>query len=70
VTCQASDAILAALEANDQDIGVFCPPQRLPKTLRVTHQFEDVFTLIAPAGLSSELQKMSKAKSRMGLLKK
>lgn len=70
VTCQASDAILTALEANDQDIGVLCPPQRLPKTLRVTHRFEDTFTLIASAGLFAELQKMSKAKTRMESLKK
>ena len=29
VTCQPSDEILIALEANDQDIGVLCPPSRL-----------------------------------------
>src|SRR2546425_5411557 len=52
VTCQASDEILTALEANDQDIGVLCPPPRLPKTLRVTHRFDDAFTLVVPAGFS------------------
>src|SRR5947207_4476451 len=64
VTCQTSDEILTALEANDQDIGVICPPSRLPKTLRVTHRFDDSFALIVPAGLSPEVQKISKVKAR------
>jgi DNA-binding transcriptional LysR family regulator len=70
VTCQRSDEILTALETNEQDIGVLCPPARLPKTLRVTHRFEDAFTLIAPADFSSELEKISKTKSRIEFLKK
>src|SRR6266404_8251404 len=65
VTCQPSHEILTALEANDQDIGVLCPPPRLPKTLRVTHQFDDAFALIVSTELSSELHKISKAKARM-----
>ena len=69
VTCQPSDKILSALEANEQDIGVLCPPPRLPKTLRVTHRFKDAFALIAPADLSPELEKISKAKARMEWLK-
>jgi DNA-binding transcriptional LysR family regulator len=70
VTCQSSSEILAALEAHEQDIGVLCPPTRLPKTLKVTHRFEDAFTLIAPTTLSSELQKFTKTKARMEWLKK
>jgi len=70
VTCQPSNEILAALEANDQDIGVLCPPRRLPKTIRVTHRFEDAFTLVVSADLSPELQKIPKAKGRMEWLKK
>jgi DNA-binding transcriptional LysR family regulator len=69
VTCQPSDEILTALEANDQDIGVLCPPPRLPRTLRVTHRFADAFTLIAPAGLTPELAKITKAKARAEWLK-
>jgi DNA-binding transcriptional LysR family regulator len=69
VTCQPSNEILAALEANEQDIGVLCPPRRLPKTVRVTHRFEDAFTLVVSADLSTELQKIPKAKGRMEWLK-
>ena len=36
VTCQASDEVLTAVKANEQDVGVICPPKRLPKTLRVS----------------------------------
>lgn len=50
VACESSSTILAAIEANEQDVGVLCPPARLPKTLRVMHRFEDAFALIAPAG--------------------
>src|SRR5262249_58629599 len=45
VSHQPSNAILAALEANELDIGVLCPPRRLPRTIRITHNFEDAFTL-------------------------
>jgi DNA-binding transcriptional LysR family regulator len=69
VTCQASDQVLNALEANEQDIGVLCPPERLPKTLRVTHRFEDAFTLIVPAAYASQIEARSKTKARMEWLK-
>lgn len=70
VTCQSSSEILAALEAHEQDIGVLCPPMRLPKTVKVTHRFEDAFTLVVPTSLSSELQKIAKTKARVEWLKK
>ena len=40
--------ILAAVAANDLDLGVLTAPARLPKGLDVTHRFYDAFTLIAP----------------------
>ena len=49
VSCQPSSDLLSALERNDLDLGVLCPPKRLPKTLRITHRFDDAFTLITPA---------------------
>jgi DNA-binding transcriptional LysR family regulator len=70
VTCRSSSEILAALEAHEQDIGVLCPPTRLPKTLKVTHRFEDAFNLVVPTTLSPELQKITKTKARMEWLKK
>jgi DNA-binding transcriptional LysR family regulator len=70
VTCQSSDEILTALEANEQDIGVVCPPKRLPKTLRVTHRFRDDFTLIGPAEARLQIESLSKNKARMEWLKK
>jgi DNA-binding transcriptional LysR family regulator len=69
VACQPSSEILTALEAGEQDIGVLCPPRRLPKTLRVTHRFEDVFTVIIPAELASGIQTLSKPTARMDWLK-
>ncbi len=70
VACQSSNEILTAIEANEQDVGVFCPPKRLPKTLRVTHPFQDAFTLIAPAGFESQMAPLAKSKSRIEWLKK
>ncbi len=69
VTCQASSEILAAIETNEQDIGVLCPPPRLPRTLFVTHRFEDAFTLIAPAASESQIETLTKTKARMEWLK-
>jgi DNA-binding transcriptional LysR family regulator len=69
VTCQSSGEILAALEANEQDIGLLCPPSRLPKTLRVTHRFEDAFTLIVPKNAAPRSDALSRTKTRLAWLK-
>lgn len=70
VTYQPSNQILTALEANEQDIGVLCPPARLPRTLRVTHRFADAFSLVASVELASEAVRLSRAKARIEWLKK
>jgi len=64
VACQSSEEILSAIEANEQDIGVLCPPTRLPRTVRVTHRFSDDFVLISSAGSAPDIKVLSKAKSR------
>ncbi len=43
----SSSEILTALETNELDLGVLCPPPRLPNTVRITHRFADAFTPIA-----------------------
>ncbi len=48
VTQQTSNAILAAVEAKELDAGLLCPPPRLPRTLQITHRFQDEFTFIVP----------------------
>jgi DNA-binding transcriptional LysR family regulator len=53
VVAQRSTEILAALEANELDLGVLTSPPRLPRTLRVTHRFDDAFTLLAPRELAA-----------------
>lgn len=52
VAHQSSQDILRALENNELDIGVVCPPTRLPKTLKITHCFQDAFTLILPRNVA------------------
>lgn len=54
---ESGAAIIAALEANTVDVGVICPPARLPATLHITHRFDDAFTLIAPASIAATLPK-------------
>lgn len=61
VSYEASGEILSALEDNETDLGVVCPPTRLPDTLRVTHRFTDAFTLIAPADATGDFSSRSKA---------
>jgi DNA-binding transcriptional LysR family regulator len=65
VGCRASyersAEILSALEANELDLGVLCPPPRLPQTLRVTHRFDDAFTLLAPKELAAAFHALPKS---------
>jgi DNA-binding transcriptional LysR family regulator len=61
VSYQPSREILTALEANELDLGVICPPPRLPKTLGITHRFMDAFTLIAPVELAERFSALSKS---------
>ncbi|HXQ80314.1 MAG TPA: LysR family transcriptional regulator [Opitutaceae bacterium] len=56
VSYQASADIVSAVERNELDIGVLCPPLRMPRNLRVTHRFTDAFTLIGPATAAPELE--------------
>ena len=71
VTYQPSADILSALEANELDLGVLCPPPRLPKTLAVTHRFTDAFTLIASAESAECFQALPKSKAaRLAWLQK
>ncbi len=65
VSYRPSAEILSALEANELDLGVVCPPPRLPRTLAVTHRFRDDFTFIAPKSISATYLSASKsARSR------
>ena len=54
VRARRSSELLLELEADEHDIGVICPQNRLPRTVRVAHKFSDVFTLIGPEKLSAE----------------
>jgi DNA-binding transcriptional LysR family regulator len=62
VSYQPSAEILSALETNDLDLGVLCPPPRLPQTLCTTHRFTDAFTLIAPTELASQFAALPKSR--------
>lgn len=71
VAYQPSSDILTALETNELDLGVLCPPPRLPRTLTATHRFTDVFTIIASPETAEEFSKLPKSKpTRIDWLKK
>lgn len=63
VSYETSTALLSGLNANELDLGVLCPPKRLPETLRVTHRFADAFTLLVPENAFAEFSSLSKAKA-------
>ena len=63
VSYQASNEILSALEANELDVGVICPPPRLPRTVSITHRFTDAFTVIAPTEAATRFQALPKSKA-------
>lgn len=54
VSSLSSAEILSELEANTLDVGVLVPPRRLPRTVRVTHRFSDLFTLIGSAEAAAD----------------
>lgn len=60
VRYESGGDIMAALENNALDVGVICPPARPPATLRVTHRFDDAFTLIASAGAAVTFPKRAR----------
>lgn len=60
VSYQASSEIMSALEQNDLDVGVLCPPSRLPDSLKVTHRFQDVFTLVGSKALLEQRPKSTR----------
>ena len=55
VNHEASLTILRQLESDELDVGILCPPRRLPGNLAVTHRFRDNFTLIMPRGAPSNV---------------
>ena len=59
VSHQSSKDILSGLETNDLDLGVLCPPPRLPRTVRITHKFDDTFTMIAPTTIAQSYAALS-----------
>ncbi|HXC34824.1 MAG TPA: LysR family transcriptional regulator [Candidatus Acidoferrales bacterium] len=61
VSYQSGADILTAIEANELDLGILCPPTRLPQTVGVTHRFTDAFALIAPVELADQFQTLSKS---------
>ena len=56
VAYESSQSVLSRLDSFDLEVGVVCPPARLPKTLQVTHSFRDAFTLIAPDKVAKRFQ--------------
>ena len=59
VTHEASASILRQLESDELDLGILCPPKRLPGNLTVTHRFRDTFTLIMPRALPGGISEKS-----------
>jgi DNA-binding transcriptional LysR family regulator len=64
VSNRSSAEILSALESNELDLGVLCPPRRLPPTVRVTHRFKDAFVLIGSADAAEQFSAALQNKPR------
>lgn len=61
---QASRELFTKLEANELDLAILSPPRRLPASLRVTHRFEDAFTLIIPPDVAAPTPRLSRQPAR------
>jgi len=49
----AASALVEAVSACRLDVGVLCPPPRLPASVEITHRISDAFALIAPRGTAA-----------------
>jgi DNA-binding transcriptional LysR family regulator len=63
VRYESSASLLSLLETGELDLAVLCPPRRIPRTLTITHRFEDTFTLIASAEIAGECARRSRPKA-------
>jgi DNA-binding transcriptional LysR family regulator len=45
----SSSELISKVESGELDVGVLCPPGRLPSTFTVTHRMDDAFQLTTPA---------------------
>lgn len=71
VSYQSSPGILTALENNEIDMGVLCPPKHLSKAVTITHRFNDSFAMIAPTSTAAAFHHLPKSRnSRLAWLKK
>ena len=61
VAYESSQSVFSRLDSFDLEVGVVCPPARLPKTMQVTHSFRDAFTLIAPDKVAKRFQETQRA---------
>ncbi len=57
VSYQSSAELLSALEQQELDVGVLCPPSKMPESLVVTHRFKDAFVLIASQTIADKRPK-------------
>lgn len=64
VSNRPSPEVLSAIESNDLDLGVLCPPRRLPPTVRVTHRFKDTFVLIGSLEVAERFASIRPTKQR------
>ncbi len=59
-----SRSLFTQLESNELDLAILCPPRRLPPSVRVTHRFDDAFTLIVPPNLIPPTPRPSRQPAR------
>lgn len=64
ITHQPSRTLFTQLEANKLDLAILCPPRCLPPSVRVTHRFDDAFTLILPPDLTPPTTRPSQKPAR------
>lgn len=64
VSSPPGEEILAGLEANELDVGVLSAPQRLPKTVRATHRFTDLFVLVGSPDAAADFEAQAGSPSK------
>lgn len=66
VTTLAEQDVIQGVESQRFDLGILCPPGKLPATVRRVHKFKDAFVLIGSAVHATSLSEIGQDREALG----
>lgn len=63
VSYSSSRDVITDVETSELDLGIVCPPRRIPKEISITHRFNDAFTLIGNSAAADGFRALPKRRA-------